>query len=289
MKKALLLYGDRSGHGQMLHHHQEILEGLKKAFEVVDEAKTTTSEEGRRLAKEACGVYDALIIAGGDGTFFNAINALAKEENPPILGYINNGTIGDVGRNFGVGGSYRKALKIIQEGNVVPFDICQANDVYFAYTASIGAYADIPYRTPRNRKKRFGRLSYYLLAFKTLFKRVRLHAIVETETETYEQDVPFLLLMNGRNIGGFRVNKAGNIYDGQFEIYLAKTGLFNGLLQYFFALRKVKRIRCKKATIRVEFPDCWDLDGEAGPIGELQVNILPAHLKVFADKKIKNA
>ena len=284
MSKALFLYSTASGHGQVVKHHAKILEGLRKAFDVVDEAQTKSAEEGRQFAKDACGVYDALIVAGGDGTFYNVVNALAEMENTPILGYVNNGTIGDVGRNFGIGASYKKALKIIQDGFAVPFDICQTNENYFAYTAAIGIYADIPYVASRKQKKRFRRLSYYFLALRSVFKRYRIHASVEANGVTYEQDVPFVLLMNGRHMGGFLVNSYGNIFDGEFEIYLAKPGLFNGLLQYFFCRRKIKRIRTKEAIIRTTCNDPWDLDGEAGPSGELHVKVLPSRLQIFSAK-----
>ncbi len=286
MKKALLLYSSKSGHGQMVTHHDKIIAGLKKAFDVVDECKTKTAEEGQIAARNACGVYDALIIAGGDGTFYNAVNALAALENTPVLGYINNGTIGDIGRNFGIGGSYRKAIKTIQKGEIASFDIMQVNEGYAGYVAAVGAYADIPYITPRKPKKLLGRISYYLLAVKALFKRKKYHVWVEADGLSYEQDVPFVLLMNGTNVGGFYVNNYGNIFDGHLDLYLAKPALFNGLLQFLFHRWTIKRIECKEVTIRTDCPDPWDLDGEAGASGEIRVKLLPKHLRIFSNKGV---
>ena len=288
MKKALLLYSSHSGHGQMLVHHDKIIDGLKKAFDVVDEAKTESAEIGREVAIKACGVYDALIVAGGDGTFYNIVNALSNQENPPTLGYINNGTIGDIGRNFGIGGGYKKALKVIQEGKAVPFDVCQANDGYFGYVAAIGVYADIPYITPRKEKKAFGKISYYWWALRQVFTSKKIHAWIEADGVKYEQDVPFVLLMNGRNVGGFLVNTYGNIFDGKIELYLSKPSIFNSLLQYLFHRWTIKRISCKEVTIRTSSEDCWDLDGERGPTGELHVKVLPSRLKIYSRKGPKS-
>jgi diacylglycerol kinase family enzyme len=146
MKNALLLFSNQSGHGQFAAHEDAIVRGLHRTFDEVDVVFTASAEEGQKRAKEACGEYHSLIIVGGDGTFHNILNAVAEEKDIPIIGYINNGTIGDIGRNFGVTGSYKKALKIIAGQHVMEADVCKTGDRYFAYVAAVGSFATSPTR-----------------------------------------------------------------------------------------------------------------------------------------------
>ena len=277
------MYSRSSGHGQMELHHAQILRGLHKKFDIIDERVTKTAEEGRELAIAACGVYDALIVAGGDGTFTNIVNALAEQENTPILGYINNGTIGDIGHNFGIRPSYRSALKVILKGTPTPFDIMKADGYgYFAYVAGVGQYADIPYITPRKQKKLLGRLAYYNIALKELTQFKKVHAKIVADGIEYEQDVPFVLLLNGKHVGGFLVNDRGNIFDGKMDLYLSKPGIWNGLGQFLFRRHHIKKIVAKDIYIHTDHDMPWCLDGEAGPLGDLHVTCIHNALRIYS-------
>ena len=281
--KALLVYSHSSGHGQMDLHHAQILRGLYKKFDIVDERVTRTPEEGRQIAIEACGVYDVLIIAGGDGTFCNTVNALAEQENPPVLAYINNGTIGDIGHNFGIRPNYRSALKAILKGKVTPFDIVKVEGHgYFAYVGAVGQYADIPYITPRKQKKLLGRLAYYNIALKELVHYKKVHAKILADGVEYEQDVPFVLLMNGKHVGGFQVNDHGNMFDGKMDLYLSKPGIWNGLGQFLFRRNRIKKIIAKDIYIHTDHTMPWCLDGEAGPVGDLHAICIHNALRIYS-------
>src|SRR5574344_2646749 len=204
--KALLLYSHSSGHKDFERQIQKIRRSLSTTFDVLDVVCTFSADEAARLEKEAGERYDVLLIAGGDGTFNNAVNNLMKVNKTPVLGYLNFGTIGDVGRNFGIYGGLARALAIIKEGHVEAFDVGEANGVYFAYTCAIGRYSDIAYATPRNKKRRQGRLAYYAEATKQAFQPKLIHYEVEAEGKKIVGESAFVMVLNGKNMGGFRVN-----------------------------------------------------------------------------------
>lgn len=282
MRNALVIYTNQSGHGQFHHHEKKIRAFLASQFDQVDYCCTSSAEEGRAKCQEACGVYHTLVIVGGDGTFHNAINALAERENTPVLAYINSGTIGDIGHNFGITKSYKSALKAIKKGNIVPFDIGKIGETYFGYVAAIGSYADIPYDAPREKKKKLGVIAYYYMAFKQLFHLKKVHTKVIADGVTYEADVPFVLLMNGKHVGGFWVNNRGNIFDGKFDLFLTKPGLFNGLAQWLMARNTIKHISATDIYIHTEDDMAWDLDGERGPTGDIHATIIHNALKIYS-------
>ena len=73
-------------------------------------------------------------------------------------------------------------LKLTLDGVVKNVDICLINDKPFVYVATIGKFAEIPYETPRELKKKFGYLAYISEGVKSFFDKTKLHDV------TYEID-----------------------------------------------------------------------------------------------------
>ena len=285
--KALFLYSDATGTGKVIANIEKVKASLAESFSYLESVKTTSQEEGCLLAKQACGNFDYLIVAGGDGTMHHIVNVLAKEKNPPVLGYINAGTICDIGVNFGIHGSYKRALKIIREGHVSSFDVGEANGVFFTYVAAVGSFADIPYVTPRKYKKRLGKLAYYFAAVKEAFIPKKIPINVVVDGKEYTLMVPFILLLSGKNVGGFRVNRRhSSISDGKMELYLTRPGIFNGLLHYLFFKSRTVSLVGSEFKIHVEYPFPWCLDGESGPIGDLNIRVHNKKLRIFTAEKL---
>lgn len=285
--KALFLYSDATGTGKVLANIESVKARLASCFSSFEAIQTKSQEECNDLAKQACGKYDYLIVAGGDGTFNHVVNSVAREKHIPVLGYINAGTLCDIGANLGIRGSYKRALKIIEEGHTVDFDIGEINGAFFTYVAAVGSFADIPYVTPRKYKKRLGRLAYYLVAIKEAFTLKKIPVDVVCDGQSYHLNVPFLLLLSGKNVGGFRVNKRNSrINDGKMELFLTKPGLFNGLLHYLFFHTRTIFLRGSEFHIHVDYLLPWCLDGEAGPVGDVHILVHPRKIRIFAAEKI---
>ena len=285
-KKALFLYSDATGRGQVNRRLDFVIASLKKSFPILDVKKTSSMEEGMELAKASCGVYDTLVFSGGDGTFNHMINALVGCENIPTIGYLNGGTIGDIGTNFGIHRNLKKALRIIEEGHTCGFDLGRIGDTYFCYVAAIGAFADIPYVTKRVYKKRLGRIAYYFRAVGDAFKPKAIPVHIEADGKVYDLKVPFLLCLNGKNVGGFRVNTSkSRMHDGKFELFLTKPGIFNGLLHYLFFKARTVKIVASEIDIALDYPLPWDLDGEAAMCGSVHISAVDSKMRIFCAKK----
>jgi diacylglycerol kinase (ATP) len=279
--KALLLYSHSSGHKNFSRQLAKLKAELSPIFETLDIVCTFSSAEAARYEMEAGEHYDVLLIAGGDGTFNNAVNNLMKVRKTPVLGYLNFGTIGDVGRNFGIYGGLARALAIIKEGHVEAFDVGEANGVYFAYTCAIGRYSDIAYATPRQEKRRHGRLAYYAVATKQAFQPKLIHYEVQVDGKKLEGDSAFVMVLNGVNMGGFRVNGNGKINDGKMELFIADKGPFNGLTHYV-SHRKLTVISSSQFLIKTSEIGPWCLDGEKGPEGQILIVNHPKALRIFS-------
>ena len=286
MPSALFLYSDATGQGQVNRNLEKILFRLRKRFEPLDVVKTQSMEEGMRRAVDSCGKYDVLIFSGGDGTFNHIASSLVGKENAPTLGYINGGTIGDIGQNFGIHRSYKSALKIIEQGHTCGFDMGQVNDMWFTYVAAVGAFADIPYVTPRKYKKRIGRIAYYFKAVGDAFRPKKIPVHVEADGKIYDVLTPFILCLSGKNVGGFPVNLSrSSTHDGKFELFLTKPGIFNGLLHYLLFKMRTLKIVASDFKIAVDYPLPWDVDGEKGPLGSVHIRAIDSGLRIFCSKK----
>ena len=282
--KAIFIYNKTSGKGRILKKKDFIIKELKEIYDEIDVVESLSEEHFIEVSKKACGKYDAIIFSGGDGTFNMIVNAIAKEENRPVLGVIPTGTVNDAAKNFGISKNIKKALKIIKEQKIRKFDIGQLNDKYFVFTAAIGAYADIPIVTTKKEKKKFGPLAYYFRALPTIFKFVKIEGNIEIDGVTYPYKTPFVLIMNSSRVGGFKINPKSNVYDGKMDVFIARPSIFNSLLTYMFARRRIKHYQGSHIKVEVHIPDYWDIDGEKGPSGNADITVLASHISIYSKK-----
>lgn len=282
---AIFLYSNAPGNGRIVSKIPVIEKFLKETYANHQIIKTNDLLELEESAKQACSQADVLIFAGGDGTFHRIVNAIAKEEKRPLLGYISSGTLNDFGKNFGINRNINRSLKIIKRCKIAEFDIGLINDeTYFTFVSAIGTFSEISYATKRKRIKMFGKMAYYVKAVKDAIIPRSFIVEVTIDGKTHSHKVPFFLLLNSRYIGGFPVNLKNALDDGKFDVYLTKPGLFNGLLNYLLLKRRTAyyRVDFIKITPDIDMP--WCIDGEEGKPGPIEVKILPKHLRIITNR-----
>jgi diacylglycerol kinase (ATP) len=285
MKKALFLYSGLTGAHGKLKLIEKAIARLSTSFDLVS-YKTSSVEELKEKAQSSCSYFDVLLVAGGDGTFHQAINAIASESKKPILGFINAGTMGDVSASFGLSHSFWDGVKTIEEGHFESFDVCKANDVFFIYMAATGAYANVAYKTSRKKKKSFGKLAYYSLSAKEAMAKKEIALDIAINGERVSYNGPFFMALNGPRVGGFYVNKIGQQDDGRFEAYLTPSGSFNGLTSYLTS----KRPWCFSSSSAEVFSPSereWCLDGEPYIFKNVKLTCLQKEIMVFCREKAK--
>ena len=134
-------------------------------------------------------------------------------------------------------------------------------------------------------------MAYYQKATKEAFVPEIVEGHIETLDRSFDFRTPFLLLLSGKRVGGFSVNPYGDFADGKIEVFLSDPGLFNGLPHYFFQDSKLVRFSANRMKITLKKPLLWCIDGEKGPTGSLEIEVLPRKLSIFCDEKsfIRNA
>lgn len=282
--EALLLYSNNAGKNKAIKLHDKIVKKLSSKFEITSKECPSLIDFNNEIKNSKD--YECLFILGGDGTLNNAINVVASlpKVDRPTIGYIPTGTLNDAGKTFGIRG-ISKAIKIVLEGHKEDIDICSFNDKYFLYLAAIGQYSDISYSAKRDDKKKVGKMSYYKLAVTEAFQRYNINVSVEYDENIEEYQTPFIIVMNGKYVGGFKINPKNSISDGMMDVYITKPGMFNGLVHYFPFKTKTKHIRTNKIVITPKGDDPWCLDGEKVSSGIGKIKVLPSHISMFVRKR----
>lgn len=275
--KALFVYSKRAGKNKVLRYKNLIVKKLSKKYQVEDICYSSDKELTALIDKS--NEYDTLVIAGGDGTFNRVISKIVHLEEKPILAYIPTGTLNDAGKSFGIR-NIRGALKIIKRGNVQMVDVIKCNDRYFLYSAATGAFSDIPYEVKRKKKREFGHFAYYGAALKQVFKKHSYHFKVSGDV-SFEVDAPFMLVLNGQYMGGFKIDKSNRYDDGNFDIFACPKGAFNGLLNYLIFKKKVQKYSASNVTIETDCPLAWCLDGEETSHHKIELSCLNKNICIF--------
>ena len=281
--KVLYLYSDKTGVAKSKRKVDKLNNKLKEIYQDLTIKKTKDLEDFKNSILEASGVYDTIIVAGGDGTLKYAIGVLMliNKEKRPTLGYIPTGTVNDAGKAVGIRGSVRQALKVLKKGNTDYVDICKVNNEYFNFVCAAGAFSDISYVVKRGYKKFLGKLAYYFYAVSQVFKKREIECEVETKDQKFTVKTPFIMVMNSRNVGGFPVNFDFSVKDGLVEVYITKPGLFNGLLHYAFFKVKTTKLKVDYIKITLNKDEYWCFDGERGDKKSVEISVLKQELKVI--------
>ncbi len=252
MEKIALLFNFKSGKSNIIDKVLKAKKKLSKEF-LVDIYSFSDDEKIIMIAKKG---YDYLVVCGGDGTMHKIVNIMmkTKEINFPTIGYIPTGTMNDCMKGYGIT-SFNKALKIIMKKHCEYINLGKCNNDYFLYLFASGAYSDISYLASRKYKKNLGKLSYYFLAIKEIFKKRMFNFYLDNN----KYQSPFIMILNGSHVGGLKINK-GFRNNKLLNCYITAKGVFNGLLHYFF---DKKNIVLKSETIKIsQETKQYCLDGE---------------------------
>lgn len=209
--------------------------------------------------------------------------ALPYEKRPP-LGYIPGGTVNDVASTLGLSKDPIRAAQEIVGGRLYPLDIGSFGpDRYFTYVAAFGIFTDVPYETPQEDKRIWGRLAYIMNGAGALGRLKPTHVRVYYEDRKEEADVLVGLVTSTTSVGGFKATKdlGISLNDGLYEMILVRAT--KNLAEFNLAATRALRldfdndsfISTQTGALRFEFdePVSWTVDGEfGGSVTEVEIH-----------------
>ena len=167
------------------------------------------------------------------------------------------------------------AAHLAVEGEAYPVDIGSfCGDRNFVYIAAFGAFTEVSYLTPQDKKNMLGHQAYMLESVRSLTSIKSYRLRVESEEITLEGEFIFGMVTNTISVGGFKglVTQNVALNDGEFEVLLIRTPRtpldLSNIVNYMFLKEEpneyVHKFRTKALTVIPEEPVDWVLDGEFG-------------------------
>lgn len=176
--RLLIIRNPTAGRGRRAKFFQDIRSALLHAgcrVEIRDTEGPGAAEDMARAARQ--GGYDAVVVAGGDGTINEAVNGLAGGSLP--LGIIPLGTANVLAAELGLPAGAAAIARVIAEGAPFPVHLGRANERFFIQMAGIGFDAYVVAKVRPGFKRLLGKGAYVVESVRALwgfsFARYRLN------------------------------------------------------------------------------------------------------------------
>lgn len=296
MKRMLFVFNPHSGKARIRNNLLGILDIFGKAGYDIRIHVTQAPLDAKKWVRQFGNDADLVVCSGGDGTLNETISGLMELENPPLLGYIPSGTTNDFASSMKLSKNMQKAAETIVNGRPFAFDVGCFAERYFAYVAAFGAFTDVPYLTPQEKKNMLGHQAYMLEGMKRLTSLRSYTMKVTYDGNVLEGDFIFGMVTNTISVGGFKglVGDDVALNDGIFEVLFVKRPKTPAELAAIFSYLIMKEeesdyVFCFKTdTLHVESKESvdWVLDGEfGGSVTEVNITNKREALMLLQDKR----
>lgn len=235
---------------------------------------------------------EAIVVAGGDGSFNRTVNAMKQNHINLPVGIIPAGTANDFARHIGIPDSIQNAINTVSKLKSKRLDIGKANDQYFINVCSGGLLTNISHNIDTELKNTLGKLAYYIKGVQQIPRFKSLKFRITTRDEIYEENLFLFLVLNGSSAGGFnRIGEYASMKDGKLDFVGIKACPVNDMPIVFSKILlgdhlEDKNILYFQSNYMViecleeeQIPS--DIDGEPGPSYPIEISVLPEDIKVI--------
>lgn len=202
-KRILVIHNPVAG-ARRYHFYIEVVTRLRDAGCDVDEHSTERRGDAERFARELdTSRYDALAVAGGDGTINEALNGLAAHPEGPDaveFGIIPLGTANVLAIEIGLQPTAYRVAAAIVGGRVQDACLGVLNDRVFLLMAGVGFDAHVVDGVTSNLKRRLGKGAYALVSAQKMLSFGFPGYQIEVGNETI--DAASVVVSNGRHYAG---------------------------------------------------------------------------------------
>lgn len=256
---------------------------------------TSTGPGGvRKLVEEALSRgQNRIVVAGGDGTIFEAINGLIRADQAATLGIVPVGTGNDFIKAAGIPLAWRDACSLIQSGRTRAVDVGRCNDMYFANAVGIGLDAEISYAAQGISWFR-GPMVYLAAAFRTLAGGISAPEVsIAFDGGELVQRVTLVAVSNGSCFGGlFHIAPDASISDGSLDLVIADHVTRAKAVRLIPKVIRgdhltdpaVRYIQTRKVKIHSDQALPVQIDGELikGGLTDLDIEVIPERILLMS-------
>jgi len=230
-----------------------------------------------------------IMIAGGDGTIHKMINYLMSKSIDKPIAIFPVGTANDFSKMFDIPSNINDMIAIALSDHYLTCDLGKVNDTYFVNVASFGNLVEVGHRVNHQLKNTLGVLAYYIKGIEELPKLKTVNIKFVTEKTTFEGEIFFALIMNGKSAGGFRkLSPLSDVQDGLFDILIFKKCPLIDIMPLLIQVwngehpksNYIEYFQANEIMITSEQEILSDLDGEPGPYLPLSIKNYQKTLKI---------
>ncbi len=290
-KKVLFFYNPTAGSGMFKNNIDNIIEKFQKHNLQIVPVRAEKGKAIETALKELRQQeYRQIIAAGGDGTINICVNSMMKNDIDLPLAIFPSGTANDFARYFDIPLELDEMIKIAIGETISYVDVGKANEKYFINVAALGRLVDVSQRVDPNLKNTLGVFAYYLRGAMDLATIKPIPVKLITPEKTYEEEMFFMVIMNGESAGGFKnIAPESYISDGKFEVILFRKMTKLDMVPLFISLLQGKHsdnrniLYISTEAIRVESEEkiVTDIDGETGEELPIDFSILHRRLRIY--------
>ncbi|MCA0972811.1 YegS/Rv2252/BmrU family lipid kinase [Halobacillus litoralis] len=286
-EKGVLIYNGNEEANEIDPQLSQTLPVIAQAVQQLTVIQTQSLDHLKEVCQSFGSEVDIFIILGGDGTIHECINYLAELEKRPVIGVLPGGTCNDFSRMLDMPQNLQQAAQAIVDGEEQQIDAGLTENGYFMNFWGIGLVTKTSFNIDENQKQRFGVLSYFISALKTVNQADPFEFKITVDGETMEGEAVMVLVMNGRFIGT-RPLPVQSIQsdDGQFDVLIVKNSnltLFKELMTMSqpgtdeSRFQELHHKQGKKIRIEVDAVEDIDMDGEIKGNTPAELEVLPGH------------
>ncbi len=290
MKKVKLIYNPKSGKKELLEKFDEIFEIYQKKGFALSVYRISDEVDLKDFFLKDFEEYHHLLIAGGDGTVNNVVNAMKHCGIDLPIGILPTGTANDFAMNLGMSKDIIESCEQILDSQIKDVDLGIVNDRYFVNILSTGIFTDISHKVDPMLKKNLGKLAYYLRGIRDAYNIKPLEIeVLSKDNESFDNKY-LMFVFNGRTAGRIPLAYKAEIDDGMFDIIIIKAkGIIKGINILFKILNGtyledeevVEYFKTDELFIGSDENIVIDVDGEKGPNCPLEIKCIKGGLKIL--------
>ena len=294
-KKILLYYNAFSGSGVFRNNLDHIIDRCQKlGYQVVPVRAAHGVVINRVFETLRQEEYSRILVAGGDGTMNTCVNAMVRHDIHLAIGLLPAGTANDFAYYFELPSDLDLQLDVALGTKTTKADVGKVNNKCFINVCAMGALVDVSQKTDPNLKNALGSLAYYLKALTELPQVHPIAVRLTTPERVYNEEIYFMVVMNGESAGGFRkLSPQSSMDDGKLDVIAFRKMPIMEFGPLLFEVvngkhpenKNVLYFQTPELTIESNEHMDTDVDGEHGEDLPLHFSMLRRRLDVYVSEE----
>ena len=298
VKKVLIVFNPLAGSVSDPKKHEQIIrDSFQKHHVQLDVIRLDSPAQVSAVLEAAEQPYDLIVAAGGDGTVSSVAESLIGRDIP--LGILPVGTGNVLAKALGIPMNIEKAIQmLLSDSNLKCIDAMRVNGRLSLLNASVGISSRTVSEIRREEKQRMGMFAYLWRGVKALagFQPYRFRLIVDDNTYIYRAAEVVVVNPDFMGIEPFYWGDDVIVDDGCIDLFVIRGKTLIDLFALvgsvlWFIKRRSPLLMHIQSSRRIWFdlspPQPVQIDGDIFGVTPVEIEILPASLKVAVPKKAR--